>query len=69
MLSQLAPDGIHYAVNPAISLSRLEYPWAACGASGSGNGEQPSRIQYEEWVDQLVERKFCHVVSAQVRLR
>ena len=46
-------------------LARLEYPWEACGG---GNGKQNSRLAYEEWVNALVEKKFCHIVSAQVSM-
>ena len=60
-------------------LARLEYP-RACFSEGSPQERDPhfndgklplqqgpSKLEYEQWVDRLVEKKFCHIVSAQVR--
>ena len=50
-------------------LARMEHPRAAGRDNGTSrcHGKQPTtRLQYEAWVEKLVERKFCHIVSAQV---
>ena len=51
-------------------LARMEYPHAA-GRDNKQPGDKsqqhpPSKLQYESWVDRLVEKKFCHIVAAQV---
>ena len=53
-------------------LARMEYPRpvaAALGGGEAGEAGHSSKLMYEEWIDRLVEKKFCHVVSAQVRCK
>ena len=53
-------------------LARMEYPrpvTAAPGGGEAGEAGHSSKLMYEEWIDRLVEKKFCHVVSAQVRCK
>ncbi|KAG1671275.1 hypothetical protein FOA52_010846 [Chlamydomonas sp. UWO 241] len=51
-------------------LARMEYPSAAAASSAGGlpkiGQAGAAQSQYEAWLDRLVEKKFCHVVSAQV---
>jgi hypothetical protein len=47
-------------------LARMEYPRAAAAGVNGGKHGQAGAAQYEAWLDRLIEKKFCHVVSAQV---
>ncbi|KAG1671277.1 hypothetical protein FOA52_010848 [Chlamydomonas sp. UWO 241] len=52
-------------------LARLEYPRAAAAGSAGGpkgheHAQGAARAQYEAWLDRLIEKKFCHIVSAQL---
>ena len=50
-------------------LARMEYPQGSSVATAAAALDGGSSLTYEDWIGRLVERKFCHIVSAQVGLK